>query len=580
MPRDNTDDVMKELEDALNKSVDTLVAEATEALDEAKKADVAFGEAITKAGMPENFQQKRASKKPALGSTDDIADKDKGGDAGGGTDPDNDNDEDCEKAITMADLAKAAHEVVVAYIDVVADQFTKAEEVPDRWKKFAEDAAKYYSEVNTSIAKRVEEYRKKATEHSATITKADDPKKADVEAQAAELTKIADTLDGAATLAKGFAEKMILPRQEKKLAEPMKLDYAIDLGKGEDWMPVQTLSELQAQVAKHKQVSIDDQPMVTAHLFNAAKALNTKLTDVIGWKAPTTIERETARSTASDATARVSDITEADKAAAMKKGLTIIGPTSSLLSTMRAISASPMLERFLQTSPKAKDLHDGVKKWLGEGDALLKSLISAEADAIWMLDLPTFPQEIIKADHWAKVAGAVVVETISDDMPVEQRQLRKELGSRLVAAVDVFKKAEGGDDLGEADAKTLAETTEKLTKAEAALSELQAKHDKFTGQLPALIRKAKEQGDAVKKAEAALAAANEELVKLRNEPMPSKGRVGAGGKIEKSADGEGGSGAAETSAERLAKASTLSGGAREQELLKLAHRMRAEEEQD
>jgi hypothetical protein len=554
------EDALKALQAATAPLAKAAVDEAQAALDEAKKYDAQVTEALTKAAPPEQ---------DADGDYDGDTKKPKT--QVGDGDGDEDCDEAAAKAADLLDLSKTAHEVVKAYMLNAVDETAKAENSP--WSNFTKTAKDYYSSLSQTLQQCIDARRKSMTTLTEVVAKADnDNRKKSTGILIAAHETLAKHAEAGVEMCKGMIDAAVWPRQEIVLDPPMTCDT---IKKG--YMSIASKDDLMRAVAEYKNVDPGDQPPVYAHIFNAAAALKTALPE--GWHKPVTLPSEHSASTGSDQTARWKNISEADKAAAMKKGMTIVGPSAGLLATIRAIGASQLLERMAIVSKDDPNI-GALKEWMGKGDQLLVSIIGNEAEAIRILDIPTFPaaQALIKADHWTDVAAKAVIDSLSDEMPAEQRAIRKDVSERLAASGEVFKKAE----LPQQQTEGLVEKAE-LEKVVEERDALNGRLTKFTEALVPLTRNAQSQRDEIKKMAAENAALKAKITELETKPMPSKGRVGAGGKVEKADDGGSGTGTEVTpgsAKDLLTKAGTLPPGARGTALIEAAHRFRAEEEGD
>lgn len=539
------DDALKALSAAvepLAKSAVELVAEATTLFVEAQGYDKSYLETILKAA-------------PAMDADGDYDDDTKKPKTKTGDEP-----SEMDKAVELRDLAKTAHGVVEAYLQVAEVPAEKPEDSP--WVAFAKMVQEHQTTVNATLAKQVEGWRKKAVTLRENMAKADDPKKKEMmDGDAKDMESAAEDCDEAAKMAKAFADSAVWPKPVIKLDKPM------TMAKG--YMSIQSKDELMRAVEEYKNVALKDQPPVYAHIMDCAKALHEKLPE--GWHEPVTLQPDRSASTGSDQTVRTSDITEADKAAAMRKGVTIVGPTAGLLSTLRSLVATTLIERMAENAPKSKAPEE-LKAWMKKGEDLLKSIVADEAESIRILDIPTFPEVIVKSDHWATAAANVCVETITDDMPIEQRTMRKELAGRLNAAAEVFKKNTTTEDLSkrEQDAELLKTVAEER-------DQLKVQLEKFTSSLVPLTRSAQAQKEELKKVAAERDALKAENEKLKAEPMPSKGRVGEGGALIAKVDD--GATTGETGSDDLVKKidAMPPGAERGRALLNLAYKMRADE---
>lgn len=527
----------------LSKSVSDMVSEALALHTEAINYDKLFAEALGKAQAVADGEYDPETKKPALKAGEEA----------------DDGDGDCTaKMVEIAELTKAAHSVVDAYIAAADD----AKDSP--FVEFAKKVKDYHTLVNSTLDKNLDDWKKKAAARREAMSKADDPKVKELATiQADDMDLITKSIETASSLAKGFVASTVYPRPVIKLDPPM------EMSKG--YFTIATKDDLMSAIAKYKEVPIKDQPPVFAHIMDCAKALQQKLPDK-WWHEPVTLDTEKTRNGGATETARVTNLSDADKSAAMAKGVTIIGPTGSLLASIRAINSSTLLERMTVADPKSKQVEE-LKGWLTKGDEILKALVANEAMSIRILDIPTFPDTVLKADHWAAIAAKAVAESVTDAMPVEERAIRKELGTRLEAAATSFiEKAATADDLakdGAAELKTITAERDGLKKQLA----------EFTTRLIPLTRGAQEQKKELKKLQDQITAKDAELAKLKAEPMPSKGRVGAGGKLmTKADDGADHTGEETGSGTTMAKVAALPPGARSNGLLDIAWQMRGEED--
>lgn len=529
------------------KSAGELIAEASTLHAEAVKYDTAYLDALSKA-VPQ---------KDADGDYDGdtVAPETKEGAEEGA---------ECKDAAVQAtqagEIAKAAHGVVNAYFET-AEGDDKSE-----WANFSAKVSKYYGMFNGTLADHVEKWRKAGIDTRAVVAKGDAPKKAKLESAATAFDALVKSADAMAKARADFTSLVQWPRPELKLDPPVRVDFPTDvIEKG--WMDIDTKASVMSAMEAYKKVKVTDRPPVYAALMNCAKALNQKLPE--GWHAPENLSwnrQETVRTT---------DISATDKASAMAKGVQIVGPTGTLLGLLRAIDASSLIERMRSLSPKATTT-DELVGWMRKGQDLLKGIIGDEAESIRILDLTSgYPEPVLKVDHWARTVALACRESVSDDMSLEKRTVRKALADRFESAANEFlaKSASAADD--DDDDRP---TKDDLEKAEQERDEALGKLDTFNAQLLPMVKSAQERQTELKKAQSRIGELEAEVKKLQEQPMPSKGRVGEAGdltKADKSADT-----GTNTAQILLDKAIKLPPGAgnRGDALLQAAMRMRAEED--
>lgn len=582
-PNKASADALQALKDAMTpvaKSMGDDLADATLAHNDAIKADIAYDALIAKAGgsgVPPSFAKKPAPPAGAVApapaqsgetppSQPGTENQDRGIETEGAKPPaapvatEGTVDADCDdaaKAQELLDLSKAGHDLVDAYLTTADDTAAKAEGKDTEWTALAAKVHAYHAAREKVLIAKAAEIATLVKVQAETLTKADsDEKKVASAMTSAGLQAWGDATTELATLTKGYIANAVYPPVE------MKLEKAASMADGK--FPIQTKADVLAAMEAYKRVQVTDQPPVYAHIMNAAAALNQKLPD--GWHHPVTLPGDPSKTT------RVTDLTAADKAAAMKKGIFVVGPLAHMLGQINLLKTSDKL--FNDGMLKAESV-DPLKAWLDAGEIMMKGLIEGEVPSISILAIDTFPEPVLKADSWASAGAKVVMASIKDDMDDEQKEVRKNLATRLDAAHNFFiAKAAGSDDDLKKVAGEVVTLKEDLAKVagerDVALENLTT----FATQVGPMAKIAAGYKEEIKKLGDENTSLKKRVVDLEAEPMPAKGRVGEADDLNKAAGIDTGSIDAMLTTVRAMPA----GLARSNKALELAHKMRLREQ--
>lgn len=468
------------------------------------------------------------------------------------------------KANEAVELAGANHELVKAFFEERGEALEKSEGDADAWKALGVTVVAYHDGLHKAAlakAERLEGLAKAARE-----TDKD-------EASA----KVLDEMAKEARLQVTAAEALV---KAATPVEPTVLEKALAMEDGT--LEIKTRDDLLKAMKTYGSLPVGNKPKAMAHIFNAAKALGAKLPE--GWHAP---DNDAAISPghrkaigATQQTAKVTDITEAQKAATLKKAADAFAGVVGLSVNLEALAKSDLVA-VLGGNEATKATAESIGTWLTKGAEVLHGLVIIMGDSFPEAADALEKAEVAKSEQWASAAARIVGASITDDMPEETKTRRKDFAKRLDLAHEFFKKAADlpPPDVDKAVTEALAKVAgEHATALEAITVERDAARGKLTevtNSLTPLVRSAQEQREALAKAETALAEKDAELKKLADEKVPPKGHMGPGGTVmQKNQDGAAGNPASSV----LEKALELPPGReRAAALLDAAHKLRGAE---